>query len=145
MIIRAAVKNDIPQIAQLQKQLSDEEIIYGFMPETAGEIAKYQYLPVAGIDGEIIGFISGNLRTSEGSAVVPKGAKYLEIENLYVALEYRKQGVGGRLVDELLTRARCGDAAYALLYSATKDIHSILRFYEQHDFQSWYVQMFQKL
>ena len=145
MLIRAANQTDIPRIRALQEQLSVEESIHGFVAETAEEIAQYQYLLVAEIDGEVIGFVSGAINVSDGSAVIPEGAKYLEIENLYVAPPYRKRGTGGRLVDELLALGKRETAAYALLYSASKDIHAILRFYERHKFQSWYVQMFQKL
>ena len=124
----------------------EEDIIHGFVPETAEEIEKSidSYFLAAEINGEIIGFICGKICASDGLAVIPKGS-YLEIENLYVAPQFRKQGVGGRLVDELLTKARRNNISYVLLYSATKDLHGILGFYERHNFQSWYVQMFQKL
>jgi ribosomal protein S18 acetylase RimI-like enzyme len=145
MFIRAADKNDIPSVVRLQERLSDEASIYGFAAETAAEIEKYQYLLVAETGGEIIGFIGGKICTSEGLAVIPEGARYLEIENLYVAPAHRRQGAGGKLVDELLALAKREGAAYALLYSATRDIRGILKFYEQHAFQSWYVQMFRKL
>jgi ribosomal protein S18 acetylase RimI-like enzyme len=145
MLIRHANQTDIPRIRELQERLSVEESVHGFTAEPAEEIAKYQYLLVAETGGEIIGFVSGGIYVSDGSAVIPEGAKYLEIENLYVAPPSRKQGTGGRLVDELLALGRRESAAYALLYSASKDIHAILRFYEKHEFQSWYVQMFQKL
>src|SRR5688500_5102121 len=146
MLIRQIDKNDVPLICQLQKQLFEEDIIHGFVPETAEEIEKSfnSYFLVAEINDEIIGFICGKIRMSDGLAVIPKGS-YLEIENLYVAPQFRKQGIGGRLVDELLTKAKQNNIAYALLYSAAKDLHGILKFYEQHNFQSWYVQMFQKL
>jgi ribosomal protein S18 acetylase RimI-like enzyme len=145
MLIRAAAKTDISRIAELQRQLSKEESIYGFAAETAEQIAASEYLLVAETGGEIIGFIAGKICVSEGLAVIPAGAKYIEIENLYVAPPHRKQGAGGRLVDELLALGRRETAAYALLYSAARDIHGILKFYERHEFQSWSVQMFQKL
>lgn len=147
MLIRQIDKNDVPSICQLQKQLFEENIIHGFVLETAEEIENFfnSYFLAAEINDEIIGFISGKICASDGSAVIPKGENYLEIENLYVAPQFRKQGVGGRLVNELLTKAKQNNIAYALLYSAAKDLHGVLKFYERHNFQSWYVQMFQKL
>ena len=147
MFIRQTIKDDVPVICQLQQRLFEEDGVRGFAPETEEQIAKAigSYFLVAEINNEIIGFISGAIHTSDGLAVIPEGESYLEIENLYVAPEYRKQGVGGKLVDELLARAKQDDIAYASLYSATKDVYSILKFYERLGFQSWYVQMFQKL
>jgi ribosomal protein S18 acetylase RimI-like enzyme len=147
MFIREALTTDAPVIYRLQRRMSEENGIYGFVAETVEQIEKAinPYFLVAETGGEMIGFISGDVSAGDGSAVVPPGEKYLEIENLYVAPEFRKQGVGGRLVDEALTKARRNGAAYATLYSASKDARGILRFYERHGFKSWYVQMFQKL
>jgi ribosomal protein S18 acetylase RimI-like enzyme len=78
-------------------------------------------------------------------AVIPAGESYLEITNLYVSPGLRRQGVGGRLIAQLVAVAKQQGMAYALLYSAAKDAHGILRFYEEHQFRSWYVQMYRKL
>jgi ribosomal protein S18 acetylase RimI-like enzyme len=147
MFIRQTIKDDVPAICRLQQRLFEEDGIHGFVPETGEQIAKAisSYFLVAVSDDEIIGFISGKICVSDGSVIIPEGESYLEIENLYIVPEFRKQGIGGKLVDELLVRAKQNGASYALLYSATKDVHGILKFYERHNFQSWYVQMFQKL
>jgi ribosomal protein S18 acetylase RimI-like enzyme len=147
MFIRPMVKSDIPFVCQLQRQLFEEDIIYGFVPETEEEIEKSinPCFLAAELNHRIIGFIMGRICVSKGLAVVPKGESYVEVENLYIAAQFRKQGIGGKLLDELLTVARENGAAYAVLYSATKDVRSILKFYERHNFQSWSVQMFQKL
>jgi ribosomal protein S18 acetylase RimI-like enzyme len=103
------------------------------------------YLLVAETNHELVGFISGSLHRSAGVAVIPAGAIYLEIDNLYILPEYRRQGIGSGLVTKCLVQAKETGVAYALLYSAAKDMHSVLRFYEQHKFLSWNVQMFRQL
>ena len=103
------------------------------------------YLLVAVIDNEVVGFISSSVRVSEGTAVIREGVGYLEIDSLYISPEFRRQGVGGDLITRIIAQAKARGVAYASLYSAAKDVHGILRFYEQHAFQSWYVQMFRKL
>lgn len=147
MFIREASERDASVIFRLQQQMFEEDGIYGFVVETVEQIEKSinPYFLIAESESEIIGFISGNVCASDGSAVIPKDEKYLEIENLFVVPEFRNRGVGGRLVDEMLTKARKDGISHASLYSAAKDVQSILRFYERHGFQSWYVQMFQKL
>lgn len=121
--------------------------MYGFVPESPEQVeaAINSYLLVAEANNEIVGFISGSVHRSEGIAVLPEGESYLEINNLYILPEYRMRGIGGDLVDRCLAQAKEAGMAYAFLYSASKEIHSILRFYERHDFKSWAVQMFRKL
>lgn len=109
------------------------------------EAALGPYLLVAEADDEVVGFISGSLHVNEGAVVIPAGESYLEIDNLYVSPEFRGQGIGSDLITQLLAQARQQGVAYAVLYSAARDIRGILRFYERHGFQSWYVQMFRKL
>ncbi len=147
IVIRQAAESDVQSISRLQYQWAEEGNVYGFMPESPEQLkaALNSYLLVAETENEIVGFISGTVHQSEGIAVIPEGESYLEIDNLYILPEYRMRSVGGSLVDRCLAQAREAGVAYALLYSAAKDIHSIIRFYEQHDFQSWNVQMFRKL
>jgi N-acetylglutamate synthase-like GNAT family acetyltransferase len=146
-LIRQAVESDIRFIHRLQQQWSEEGSVYGFVPESQEQVkaALNSYLLVAETSNEIVGFISGSVHRSEGTAVIPEGESYLEIDNLYILPEYRKKGIGGDLITRCLAQAKEAGVPYALLYSAAKDIHSILRFYEKHNFQSWNVQMFRKL
>lgn len=147
LIIRQAVKDDVPAICRLQGRWFEEGSVYGFTPDDAEQVeaALGTYFLAAEVCGEVIGFISGAAHVSEGTAVVAAGESYLEIDNLYVEPEFRGRGVGGELVDRLLAQAREHGLTHAVLYSAAKEIHSVLKFYERHKFQSWYVQMFQKL
>jgi ribosomal protein S18 acetylase RimI-like enzyme len=147
MLIRRAVKNDIPIILKLQQLWCAEDNVYGLTPDNYEQIvaALDSYFLVAEVGGDVIGFVSGSAHVSEETAVTPAGQSYLEIDNLYVVPQFRQQGVGGRLVDQLLMQAKEEGITHALVYSAAKDIRRILKFYEQHDFRSWYVQMFRKL
>jgi ribosomal protein S18 acetylase RimI-like enzyme len=147
IIIRQAVAADVPSVCLLQTRWFEEGNVYGFVPDGEQEVeaALGPYFLVAEVGGETVGFISGSAHKSEGSAVMPVEASYLEIDNLYVSPEFRRLGIGGGLLTRLLKRARQQGLAYALLYSAAKDIQGVLRFYEEHNFQSWYIRMFQKL
>jgi ribosomal protein S18 acetylase RimI-like enzyme len=145
--IRQAKESDVRCIAELQRRWLGEDNVYGLMPEWHEQIraALGPYLLVAEAADEVVGFVSGSVRTSGGMAVIPAGESYLEVENLYVLPEFRGRGTGGGLITRLLEEARGRGVAYALLYSAAKDIHAALRFYERQHFRSWYVQMFREL
>ena len=146
-LIRQAEESDTQAISRLQQQWFEEGSVYGLVPESQEQVkaAISPYLLVAEVSSQVIGFISGSASISDGMAVIPEGESYLEIDNLYIAPEFRRQGVGSRLITQLLAQAKERGVAYAVLYSAAKDIHSILRFYERQSFQSWSVQMFRKL
>lgn len=146
-IIRQAEEADAEAVSRLQRRWFEEGSVYGFVPESEEQVrASFSpYFFVAEVSDQVIGFISGSVSVSDGTAVIPGGESYLEIDNLYIAPEFRRRGVGSRLTTQLLTQARQRGVAYAVLYSASKDIHGVLRFYEQHGFRSWYVQMFRKL
>lgn len=147
LLVRQAVESDIPAILRLQHNWFLEESIHGYLPDTSDQIAAMlgPLFFIAEEDNRLVGFISGSIHESQGLAVIPKGKIYLEIENVYVIPQSRSSGIGGTLVDRILAQARQQEIPYVLVYSATKDIHAILKFYESHGFQSWYVQMFQKL
>lgn len=134
-------------VSRLQRQWAEEESVYGFVPESLEQLnaALGPYFLVAEVDNEIVGFIYGSIQVSVDKAIMPEGASYLEIDNIYILPAYRRQSIGSSLIIQLLAEAKEQGVAYALIYSAAKDIHNILSFYEQHNFQSWYVQMFRKL
>ena len=147
-LIRQAAESDLQAISRLQQGWLEERSVYGFTPESVEQIraALGPYFMVAEAGGEVVGFISGSVRSAIGmAAIIPEGASYLGIDNLYVSPEFRGRGLGSDLLTRSLARAKEQGVSYALLYSAAKDIHSILRFYEQHGFQTWSVQMFRKL
>jgi GNAT superfamily N-acetyltransferase len=146
MLVRKAVEKDVISIQELQQRWLAEGSVYGFVPEDEEQIAVAlaSYLLVE-VDGEVVGFLSGSVHLSEGMAVIPAGESYLEIDNLYVLPEFRNRGLGSRLIEARLALAREQGISYALVYSASREIKDILKFYERHNFKSWYIQMFQKL
>lgn len=147
VLIRQATEADIFSIHQLQQEWFEENNTHGYMPDSPGQTMNRlgEYFLVAESDYHIVGFVAGSVRVSEDMSVIPTGSSYLEIDDLYVAISFRGQGLGSRLVEVLLAHAKAQGLGYATLYSAVKDIHEILRFYERHKFQSWYVQMFREL
>lgn len=147
MLIRPAIKTDAPLISRLQHKWFEEENVYGFVPENQEQIeASLDSYLIAEVGGAgVVGFISSWVRVSDGMAVIPAGESYLEIDNLFVLPEFRNQGIGSDLIARRLDQAKQQGVNYALVYSASKNILDVLKFYERHNFQSWYIQMFQKL
>jgi N-acetylglutamate synthase-like GNAT family acetyltransferase len=144
MIIREASLDDIGPVYVLCAAWEGEAITYGLVATPAKTLEKQlgPYFLVAEEDGEIVGYVTGSVHTSDGLAVIPAGAEYLEVDELYVIPARRSQGIGRGLLDTMLARAEAAGLEYQLVYSATKDIRQVLHFYEQSGFQSWCIQLF---
>lgn len=147
LVIRQATRNDLPDILLLQRRWVKEGITYGLSADDDVTIEDRlsPYLRVAELDGRIVGFAAGAVQVSDGLAVIPSGERYIEVVDLYVDPSVRSRQIGGKLVEDLLEVAKERGLRAALVYSATKDIRRVLRFYEDHGFESWYIQMYKKL
>ena len=97
---------------------------------------------VAADGGNVVGFSYGSTRISEGLAIMAKGERYFEIEELYVKPDYRDRGIGGELLDRLVEACKENGVQRFKVYSASKDLDGSTRFYRRHGFESWYVEMF---
>jgi GNAT superfamily N-acetyltransferase len=75
-------------------------------------------------------------------AVFPAGTDYLEVEDLFVASGWRDAGIGTRLMERLFAEAQGQGVAASMVFSATKDLARIVRFYERLGYQPWGVQLF---
>lgn len=142
--IRCACPEDLPAVAGLQKQWAAEQITFGYGPDEPGRLAGMlgPFFVVAESEGRVVGFASGEVKTSEGNAVLPPDARYLDIDSVYVAGHARSCGIGTRMVQQLLATAERQGISRFLLYSATKDQSAVMRFYARFGFRPWYTVMF---
>lgn len=107
MLVRAAVPDDIPKIISLAEQSETaahwnaREYEALFAPEAPERLAL---VACQKMTGEIAGFV-----------IARCGEEDWEIENVVVEPKWRRQGIGGILIRELLSRARQRSAASVLL------------------------------
>lgn len=95
------------------------------------KIGKYFF--VAELNGEIIGFVYGTVHKAEDMAVIDNGQLYIEIDDIYTDANHRSTGIGTLLLDKALEVAKENGIERSLIYSSTKDMASIIKFYEKHD------------
>jgi ribosomal protein S18 acetylase RimI-like enzyme len=147
--IRSASVEDVDVVHELEVRWAAEGVTLAYSPATTSALSSYvgECFFVAEHAGATIGFVVGQTKTEAGSnqAVVPKGERYLEVLDLYVLPEHRSSGVGRTLMDTAAAWAKQKGIRYILVYSATKDVDRILRFYRSCGFQSWFVQLFRDL
>ncbi len=144
LMIRICTYEDLDAVLALQEKWKNEDTTYGFVP--AGKryleekLGNYFYL--AELNSEIIGFIYGSLHVSNNITVFDNGQTYIEVEDLYIVHKYRDASYGSQLIDQLLRVAHENGVDRSLVYSSTKDIESVLKFYKKHEYKSWCIQLY---
>jgi len=144
LIIRECNFTDLDRIVSLQQLWKTEDITYGYAPVAKSKleekIGKYFY--VAELSNEIIGYIYGSVNVAENIAVFNDGQTYFEVEDIFISLNNRDSGYGSLLLDMLLSIAKKNGVERSMIYSSTKNIEDVLKFYQKHDYKTWYIQMF---
>jgi GNAT superfamily N-acetyltransferase len=142
--IRPGRRGDAAEAARLWVQSAGEHTLYDHVYATAPDAEKtlrrfladlsansYSCLFVAERDGEVIGFLSGELR--EGSpAFEPK--TWAAVEDVYVAPGHRSLGVGRALFEECQKWARRKGADGVSLQVAAGNARA-RKFYEELGFR----------
>ena len=127
--IRQAVLQDAPAILRMLTAMADT--FNGSTPLTEEYVKVYLSSPsskvlLAEIEGQAAGLLSYSLRPDLYHA-----ATTCWVEELVVLEEYRSQGVGGALLENLLARLEtehCAEVSLAVL----KDNLEAIRFYRSH-------------
>lgn len=73
---------------------------------------------------------------------INNGETYIEIDDIYTAINNRGTNIGTLLLDKVLEVAKGNGIERSLIYSSTKGIDSIIKFYKKHDYKTWCIQMF---
>jgi len=147
ILIRECTHQDIDSIFALDK-LWDEEglayvFTYGSREAFMADFERFQkYFLVAECDSQIIGYINGSVRVNEKVDILPRQETYLEVENIYVKPEFRDRRVGGDLIDQLLAIADQDGIKRFIVSTVTRDMDRILKFYRDHGFKPWCVELF---
>lgn len=129
MNIRAARPADAPAVVHLIQQLAAEGSETS--PVTEADVCAYLVYPgcsllVAESDGQVVGLVSTFVRPSLYHA-----APAVLADDLIVSADFRGQGIGGALLDEVLRRAEaagCAEVSVAVM----PDNAGALRFYRSH-------------
>lgn len=144
IIIRECTLEDLDYVVSLQHQWVKEDITYGLIPVKKDylETKLGKYFFVAELNSKIIGFVYGSTHTADNMAIIDNGNLYIEVEDIYVSSDNRGTGLGSVLLDKILSAAKDNGIERSLIYSSTKNMEGIMRFYKKHDYKTWYIQMF---
>ena len=137
----------VKDIANLQKQWESEAITYGFIADSDDDILAYNrdYFYIA-LDGEnVIGYVTGEAKANDKDNymnVFPMNAKYLQVNDLYIAPTYRSKSIGAKLITIVEEKSKANGIEHIFLSSATIDSEAVRRFYEKNGFKIWTTMFF---
>ena len=132
MIILKEIKpneKEINELISLSQDWTKENITRGYGDNSIEDIIDKRVF-VAIDDEEIVGYIFEKDGYSKNyNSIMPDGAQYFGIEEIYVKPEKRSLGIGKMLMDYVKYQAKKEGYEYLFLVTSTKDWESILNFY----------------
>ncbi len=147
MLIREAELNDalLETLIALSKDWEAEESCHGYRANDRADIEGNRIF-LAEESGTVLGYLFGHIcRSEKQSSIMPDGAVYFDVEELYVIPGRRSSGVGEALFTYAENAVRT-DAEYMMLSTATKNWRAILHFYlDVLDMQFWSARLFKRI
>lgn len=133
------------ELIALSADWEAENISYGYRKNEYSDLDGKRIF-IGTENGKVIGYLFGRLEKSKNNgAVVPDGADYFEVDEIYVKPAYRSQGVGAALFRYMEEQVR-PEAEYLMLGTATKNFRAILHFYiDELGMEFWSAALFKKL
>jgi GNAT superfamily N-acetyltransferase len=132
-LIRDAAHDDLPRVLDLYRHLHPDEVL---PPETANAVWS-SLLASEGVT-VVVAQMAGRIVSSCTLAIVPNlsrgGRSYAVIENVVTHADYRRQGLGRRVLARATDLAWQADCYKVLLATGSKR-ESTLQFYEGAGFQ----------
>lgn len=123
-----------------------ENSCYGYRKNTREDLADRRIFLAEDEDG-ILGYLFGlTEQTEKSSSILKAGARYFELEELYVIPARRSQGIGKQLFALAEESARAAGLQQIQLSTATKAWKSILHFYlDELEMEFWSARLFKRL
>lgn len=142
-VIRGCAIGDLDRISELSREWEVEGCTRGVVADRVDSLSALlsPYFLCAVSNGEIVGYARGEI-SSDHLCVVPCGAQYLVLHDLFVARNQRGRGIGSALLYELLSVARGNGVNHFTTYTANIDWPETVAFYGRFGFKVWSVSMF---
>jgi len=142
--IRPICDQDYDAVVSLSQKWEHEQITYGVVASARDDLQQMD-IWVCEHNGQIIGYLSGSAKKSDGMCVFPSNADYYEVDELYVDASWRSHGIGGQLYKHVENELKQRGVQYMLLRSATKDYRRISDFYISQGFNMWTMTFYKHL
>lgn len=129
MEIRFLKNEELCEVEALSKQFSEEGICSKIIPDN---VEYYSIKKVVGafVDGRLVGYCFGCFDSeTKTRSYASEGDTYFELEEIYVAKDYREQKIGRMMYAFIEGYARVYGAKTIRLNAVSKDYEKLLNFY----------------
>ncbi len=135
----------LEQLLSLSEDWEKENSCHGYKKNSLSDIEGNRIF-LAVEDNMVIGYLLGHKEiTEKTTSVCQAGAKYFEIEELYVKPAFRSRGIGKRLF-QYVEREVADEIDMIMLATATKNFRAILHFYiDELGMEFWSARLFKKI
>ncbi|MBE5738194.1 MAG: GNAT family N-acetyltransferase [Clostridiales bacterium] len=145
LILRRATLEDLDIIQKLNNELCKYETKNGFdsyisdwsLSDTSKEYFTYmiesEYIIVAEMQGKIVGYLAGSTHKDETYSYYD--GITAELDNMFIYEEYRKFGIGTRLVDSFVVWCREQGAKRIMVTASFGNVNTI-NFYKKNGFDN---------
>lgn len=148
-MIRAANLEDIPKLMKLDKNWDEENITWNFSKLTKKDFQENitdNITLVAEENNEIVGYLLATREKATSSKhTIKKNQKYLDIDSIYVAKNYRDKNIGSKLLKYFFKIAKNENYKIIKVAASSVDIISVIRFYEKHGFKPLFAILVKKM
>lgn len=135
-------EEEISQLVQLSIEWEKEEVTGGLRSNTKDDLHLPMYLALD--NNKIVGYIFGHFYNRETKLWdIDIGTKCFDVDELYVAPNYRSQGIGKKLFS-LLEEEVKKETQYMTLGTSTYDFRRIFKFYISEVGMSFHSALFLK-
>lgn len=135
-------EEEISQLIQLSIDWEKEEVTGGLRSNTKDDLHLPMYLALD--NNKIVGYIFGHFYNRETKLWdIEIGTKCFDVDELYVATNYRSQGIGKKLFS-LLEEEVKKETQYMTLGTSTYDYRRIFKFYISEVGMSFHSALFLK-
>ncbi len=152
--IRKATIEDISAIQQLNNELFNYEIRNNFdnyLKDWAlggkansyfKELIENQFVILAEIDKKAVGYLAGSIYNDDTFSYYD--GKTAELENMFVLEDYRKYGIGSKLVNSFIKWCMKNEAKQVFVTASIKNDNAI-NFYQKQGFENLNLTLRKKL
>lgn len=141
VIVRDAKPADLNALTSLAKAWVSEGSTIG---QTGIDFAPYfdkGFLAVAEHHDIMIGFIAAQV-IDQNLAIFESPGPYIQIDELYVVSDARRSGIGSLLLNYLKSTAKDRGVRRFHVFSASRNLDDVVRFYGRHGFKVWGIQAY---
>ena len=145
--VRPAITDDVPSVVDLSRLWADEGCTIGYIALTEGDKHLQSWLDggyflVGEREGVVIAYAAGVVKIGKFSIFKPEGERFLDVHEVFVQVNHRKNGVGDRLIEALLSRSESEGISRSMVGSNNVDWLRTYRFYERHGYGMFSIQMY---